>query len=90
MYNPLEYDLVSLERRQRELRAGIAAADRAGDQELLTKLMTEKLQADRARRECSNGWDEGRGISAYGVCPRRRADARGFERGAPRHRPRRR
>src|SRR5665213_631835 len=41
----------SLERRQRELRAAIAAADRAGDQEMLRKLMEEKLAADRALRE---------------------------------------
>ena len=41
----------TLERRQRELRAAIAAADRAGDHELLTKLTQEKLQVDRALRE---------------------------------------
>src|SRR5665213_787904 len=41
----------SLERRQRELRAAIAAADRAGDQELLRKVMEEKLAVDRALRE---------------------------------------
>jgi DNA primase len=41
----------SLERRQRELRASIAAADRAGDQELLRKLMEEKVAVDRALRE---------------------------------------
>jgi DNA primase len=41
----------SLERRQRDLRALIAAADRSGDQELLTKLTMEKLQVDRALRE---------------------------------------
>ncbi len=41
----------SLERRQRELRAAIAAADRAGDQELLRTLMQEKLAVDRALRE---------------------------------------
>jgi len=41
----------SLERRQRDLRAAIAAADRSGDQELLTKLTMEKLQIDRALRE---------------------------------------
>jgi DNA primase len=41
----------SLERRQRELRAAIAAADRAGDQEMLRKLMEEKLAVDRALRE---------------------------------------
>jgi len=40
-----------LERRQRELRTAIAAADRAGDQELLRKLMQEKLAVDRALRE---------------------------------------
>jgi DNA primase len=41
----------SLERRQRELRGLIAAADRAGDQEALQKLMVEKVAADRALRE---------------------------------------
>ncbi|HEY5329789.1 MAG TPA: DNA primase [Acidobacteriaceae bacterium] len=41
----------NLERRQRELRAAIAAADRAGDQEMLRKLMEEKLAVDRALRE---------------------------------------
>jgi DNA primase len=41
----------SLERRQRELRAAIAGADRAGDQELLNKLMAEKMQVDRSLRE---------------------------------------
>lgn len=40
-----------LERRQRELRTLIAEADRRGDQEMLTKLTTEKLQIDRKLRE---------------------------------------
>jgi DNA primase len=41
----------SMERRQRELRASITAADRAGDQEALKTLMTEKVLVDRALRE---------------------------------------
>jgi DNA primase len=41
----------SMERRQRELRASITTADRAGDQELLKTLMTEKVLVDRALRE---------------------------------------
>lgn len=41
----------SLERRTRELRAAIAAADRSGDQDLLTKLTMEKVQVDRVLRE---------------------------------------
>jgi DNA primase len=40
-----------LERRQRELRTLIAEADRRGDQEMLKKLTTEKLQIDRKLRE---------------------------------------
>ncbi|MEO8870553.1 MAG: toprim domain-containing protein, partial [Granulicella sp.] len=39
-----------LERRQRELRAQIAEADRRGDQAMLTQLTMEKLQIDRALR----------------------------------------
>ncbi|HEX3572884.1 MAG TPA: DNA primase [Acidobacteriaceae bacterium] len=41
-----------LERRQRELRSQIAEADRRGDQEMLGKLMTEKVGVDRALRDC--------------------------------------
>jgi len=41
-----------LERRQRELRGQIAEADRSGDQEMLGKLMQEKMQIDRELREC--------------------------------------
>jgi len=41
-----------LERRQRELRTQIAEADRRGDQEMLHKLMEEKVQVDRALRDC--------------------------------------
>jgi DNA primase len=41
-----------LERRQRELRGQIAEADRRGDQEMLGKLMQEKVQIDRELREC--------------------------------------
>jgi DNA primase len=40
-----------LERRQRELRTFIAEADRRGDQEMLKKLTSEKLQIDRKLRE---------------------------------------
>jgi DNA primase len=39
-----------LERRQRELRAQIAEADRRGDQEMLKKLIAEKLDIDRSLR----------------------------------------
>ncbi len=39
-----------LERRQRELRSQIAEADRRGDQAMLTQLMAEKLEVDRAIR----------------------------------------
>jgi DNA primase len=39
-----------LERRQRELRSQIAEADRRGDQAMLTRLITEKLQVDRRLR----------------------------------------
>jgi DNA primase len=39
-----------LERRQRELRAQIAEADRRGDQAMLNQLMEEKLEVDRALR----------------------------------------
>jgi DNA primase len=39
-----------LERRQRELRAQIAEADRRGDQAMLNQLMAEKLEVDRALR----------------------------------------
>jgi len=39
-----------LERRQRELRAQIAEADRRGDQEMLAHLIQEKLQVDRQLR----------------------------------------
>jgi DNA primase len=39
-----------LERRQRELRAQIAEADRRGDQSMLTHLITEKLDIDRQLR----------------------------------------
>jgi DNA primase len=39
-----------LERRQRELRSQIAEADRRGDQPVLTQLMSEKLDIDRAIR----------------------------------------
>ena len=41
-----------LERRQRELRTQIAEADRRGDQQMLAKLMAEKVQVDRALRDC--------------------------------------
>jgi len=40
-----------LERRQRELRSQIAEADRRGDQAMLTQLVAEKLQVDRALRQ---------------------------------------
>jgi DNA primase len=40
-----------LERRQREIRALIAEADRRGDQEMLLKLTAEKLQIDRKLRQ---------------------------------------
>jgi DNA primase len=39
-----------LERRQRELRSQIAEADRRGDQEMLAKLIAEKLAIDRKLR----------------------------------------
>ncbi|MDP9037911.1 MAG: DNA primase [Acidobacteriota bacterium] len=39
-----------LERRQRELRLQIAEADRRGDQEMLAKLIQEKLEIDRKLR----------------------------------------
>ena len=39
-----------LERRQRELRSQIAEADRRGDQEMLAKLIAEKLAIDRQLR----------------------------------------
>ncbi|HEY4382718.1 MAG TPA: DNA primase [Acidobacteriaceae bacterium] len=39
-----------LERRQRELRSQIAEADRRGDQEMLNKLIQEKLDIDRKLR----------------------------------------
>ncbi len=39
-----------LERRQREIRAQIAEADRRGDQAMLTTLMTEKLRIDKLLR----------------------------------------
>jgi DNA primase len=39
-----------LERRQRELRSQIAEADRRGDQEMLAKLIQEKLDIDRKLR----------------------------------------
>jgi DNA primase len=39
-----------LERRQRELRSQIAEADRRGDQEMLNKLMAEKVDIDRKLR----------------------------------------
>jgi DNA primase len=39
-----------LERRQRELRSQIAEADRRGDHAMLTQLMAEKLEVDRAIR----------------------------------------
>ena len=41
-----------LERRQRELRSQIAEADRRGDQEMLQRLMLEKIEADRMLRDC--------------------------------------
>ena len=41
----------SLKRRQRDLRALIAIADRSGDQNSLTELTTEKVQIDRVLRE---------------------------------------
>ena len=41
----------SLKRRQRDLRALIAIADRSGDQNSLTELMTEKVHIDRVLRE---------------------------------------
>jgi DNA primase len=37
--------------RQRELRALIAEADRRGDQEMLTKLIADKLMVDRKLRD---------------------------------------
>ncbi len=40
-----------IERRQREIRTLIAEADRRGDQEMLTKLMAERLTLDRRLRE---------------------------------------
>jgi DNA primase len=40
-----------LERRQREIRALIAEADRRGDQEMLLKLTAEKLEIDRKLRQ---------------------------------------
>jgi DNA primase len=40
-----------LERRQRELRTLIAEADRRGDQDMLTKLTSEKLHIDRKLRQ---------------------------------------
>ena len=40
-----------LERRQRELRAQIAEADRRGDQAMLSQLITEKVQVDRQLRD---------------------------------------
>jgi DNA primase len=40
-----------LERRQREVRSLIAEADRRGDQEMLLRLTTEKIQIDRKLRE---------------------------------------
>jgi DNA primase len=40
-----------IERRQREIRALIAEADRRGDQEMVTKLMAERLTLDRRLRE---------------------------------------
>ena len=40
-----------LERRQRELRSLMAEADRRGDQEMLRRFTTEKLQIDRTLRE---------------------------------------
>jgi DNA primase len=39
-----------LERRQRELRAQIAEADRRGDHAMLNQLMAEKLEVDRMLR----------------------------------------
>jgi len=39
-----------LERRQREMRTQIAEADRRGDQEMLTRLMQEKVEIDRELR----------------------------------------
>ena len=40
-----------LERRQRELRAQIAEADRRGDNEMLERFMVEKMQIDKKLRE---------------------------------------
>ena len=40
-----------LERRQRELRTGLAEAERRGDQAMVQTLMGEKLKVDRALRE---------------------------------------
>ncbi len=40
-----------LERRQRELRTQIAEADRRGDNEMLERLMMEKMQVDKRLRE---------------------------------------
>jgi DNA primase len=40
-----------LQRRQRELRSQIAEADRRGDQEMLNKLIQEKLEVDRKLRD---------------------------------------
>jgi DNA primase len=40
-----------IERRQREIRALIAEADRRGDQEMVTRLMSERLALDRRLRE---------------------------------------
>ena len=40
-----------LERRQRELRTGLAEAERRGDQAMVTTLMGEKVKVDRALRE---------------------------------------
>ena len=39
------------ERRQRELRGAIAAAERSGDEAMLGQLMQEKLRVDKALRE---------------------------------------
>jgi DNA primase len=38
--------------RHRELRTQIAEADRRGDQEMLQKLMQEKVIIDRKLRDC--------------------------------------
>jgi DNA primase len=40
-----------MERRQRELRAAIAAAERSGDAAMMQQLFAEKVQVDRALRE---------------------------------------